>query len=318
MKKDKDAMNRWSEADEATLVHTLASEKAKSNWGDNGPKKVAWTVCEAALLGSEKTLGGSPKTLQSIKNRWQRIKQEFETVKELRGLSGFGWDDAKKTVTATDDVWEAYLVPESHKKARPFHNKKRFPLYDNIAELVDGTRATGANAVRFGQTPGSSRTQTPSFAIDPVLLDQSKGEDGSDEEVPHFLGAVTGVLTLVQAITPGPPPKKPGASFFEGDIYDTSEDEAFFKTPASPEPPKRKRSKSVEPKAKDKRQRVTAGEGMTSISTSIRDVADSVHAAATAKLNTPQVFAIKAIEKDGGLTRLELASCNATTAFSST
>ncbi|KAH9168569.1 Myb/SANT-like domain-containing protein, partial [Lactarius sanguifluus] len=100
----------WSEADKATLVHTLASEKAKSNWGDNGPKKVAWTACEVALLGSEKTSGGTPKTIQSTKNRWQRIKQEFETVKELRGLSGFGWDDAKKMVTATDEVWEAYLA----------------------------------------------------------------------------------------------------------------------------------------------------------------------------------------------------------------
>ncbi|KAH9014103.1 hypothetical protein EDB85DRAFT_2157620 [Lactarius pseudohatsudake] len=40
----------------------------------------------------------------------------------------------------------------------------------------------------------------------------------------------------------------------------------------------------------------------------MRDVADSVHAAATAKLNTPQVIAIKAIEKDEGLTRFELVS----------
>ncbi|KAI9432592.1 hypothetical protein H4582DRAFT_2083302 [Lactarius indigo] len=308
MKKDKDVTNRWSEADKVTLVHTLASKKAKSNWGNNGPKKVAWTACEAALLGSEKTSGGSPKTFQSIKNRWQRIKQEFKTVKELRGLSGFGWDDVKKTVTATDNVWEAYLTPESHKKARPFRNKKRFPLYDDIAELIDGTQATGANVVRFGQTPGSSRTPAPSFTIDLVLLDQSKGEDGSDEEVGVPLDAVTGVLMLIQAITPGPAPKEAGASFFGGDKYDMSEDEAFFKMPTSPEPCKRKCSMSVEPKAKDKKQRVTAGEGMTSISTSIRDVADSVHAAATAKLNTPQVFAIKAIEKDGGLTRLEFTS----------
>ncbi|KAH8978076.1 Myb/SANT-like DNA-binding domain-containing protein [Lactarius hatsudake] len=296
MKKDKDAMNRWSEADEATLVHTLASEKAKSNWGDNGPKKVVWTACKVTLLGSEKTSGGSPKTLQSIKNRWQRIKQEFEIVKELRGLSGFGWDDAKNTVTATDEVWEAYLAPESHKRVRPFRNKKRFLLYDNIAELVDGTRATGANAIRFGQTPGSSRarapTPPPSFPIDPVLLDQSKGENES------YGGA----------IAPGHAPKEPGASFFDGDKYDTSEDEDLVKTLASPEPPKRKRSRNVDPKTKDKKQRVTAGEGMSNVSSSMRNVADSVHAAATAKLNTPQVFAIKAIEKDEGLTRSKLAS----------
>ncbi|KAH8994179.1 hypothetical protein EDB86DRAFT_3169629 [Lactarius hatsudake] len=311
MKKDKDAMNRWSEADEATLVHTLASEKAKSNWGDNGPKKVAWTACEVALLGSEKTSGGSPKTLQSIKNRWQRIKQEFEIVKELRGLSGFWLGRCEEHCHGHR---RSMGGPESHKRARPFRNKKRFLLYDNIAELVDGTRATGANAIRFGQTPGSSRarapTPPPSFPIDPVLLDQSKGENESygGVGVPLSRRGVTDALALNQAIAPGHAPKEPGASFFDGDKYDTSEDEDLVKTLASPEPPKRKRSKNVDPKTKDKKQRVTAGEGMSNVSSSMRNVADSVHAAATAKLNTPQVFAIKAIEKDEGLTRSELAS----------
>ncbi|KAH9052000.1 hypothetical protein EDB83DRAFT_2316626 [Lactarius deliciosus] len=233
MKKDKDAMNHWSEADEATLVHTLASEKAKSNWGDNGPKK---------------------------------IKQEFETMKELRGLSGFGWDDVKNTVTATDEVWEAYLAPESHKRGK----------------------------------------------------NESYGGVG----VPLSQRGVTDILALNQAIAPGPTPKEPGASFFNGDKYDMSEDEDLVKMPASPEPPKHKRTKNMDPKTKDKKQRVTAAEGisnvlssmrnvlssMRNVLSSMRNVADSVHAAATAKLNMPQVFAIKAIKKDEGLTCSELTS----------
>ncbi|KAH9042420.1 hypothetical protein EDB84DRAFT_1559391 [Lactarius hengduanensis] len=345
MKKDKDAMNCWSEANEATLVHTLASEKAKSNWGNNGPKKVAWTACEATLRGSEKTSGGSPKTPQSIKNQWQWIKQEFETVKELRGLLGFGWEDAKKTVMATDKVWEAYLA---------------FPLYNNIVELVNGTRATGANTIQFGQTPGSSHARAPTppplVPIDPVLLDQSKGKNksyggivplivsrcgfwksvselfsldfpasssassdsksspsqlrqsGSSATTSPPLDRKTDVLALNQAIAPGPAPKEPRASFFEGDKYNTSEDDDLIKMPASPEPPKRKCSKSVDPKTKDKKQRIIAGEGMSNVSSSMHNVADSVHTAVMAKLNTPQVFVIKAIEKDKGLTCFELAS----------
>lgn len=80
MTKLNDSKNKWSDADEATLVYTLASEKAKSNWGDNGPKKVAWGECEKALKGSEKVSGGSPKTQQSIKNRWQRVRTAFVLV----------------------------------------------------------------------------------------------------------------------------------------------------------------------------------------------------------------------------------------------
>lgn len=74
MKKDKDTTNRWSPADEATLVHTLASAKAKGHIGDNGFKKPAWTACEEALQGSERISGGTAKTPQSIKSRWQRVR----------------------------------------------------------------------------------------------------------------------------------------------------------------------------------------------------------------------------------------------------
>ena len=59
--------------DEATLVETLVKERSKGNWGDNNPKLIAYTACEAALAGSEKVSGGSPKTVQAIKNQWQRV-----------------------------------------------------------------------------------------------------------------------------------------------------------------------------------------------------------------------------------------------------
>ena len=39
-----------------------------------------------------------------------QLKQEYEVIKELRGLSGFGWDETKKLVTATAEVWDAYLA----------------------------------------------------------------------------------------------------------------------------------------------------------------------------------------------------------------
>ncbi|KAJ7102055.1 hypothetical protein C8R44DRAFT_887821 [Mycena epipterygia] len=44
-----------------------------------------------------------------------KIKGQY---KELRGLSGFGWDAINSLVTATEEVWESYL--SKHKKHRPF------------------------------------------------------------------------------------------------------------------------------------------------------------------------------------------------------
>ena len=75
---------------------------------------------------------------------------------------------------------------QKHPKAQPFR-KKGFPLFDDIGNLIDGTRATGEFAFRAGQsrqTPGPSYTRHSSPAtppgddydarIDPELLDISK------------------------------------------------------------------------------------------------------------------------------------------------
>lgn len=68
---------------------------------------------------------------------------------------------------------------QSHPKAKPFR-KKGLPLYDEIGNLIDGTRATGEFAYQAGQTPGPSNNRHSSPAtppgdsfdsqIDPILL----------------------------------------------------------------------------------------------------------------------------------------------------
>ena len=100
------------------------------------------------------------------------------------------------------------LQPRKNSSAKAFRTgKKTFPLYEDIGNLVEGTRATGENAFRVGQPPGPShhdkRASTPRFShtpapasplpypnfrIDPALLGGSQGdrigsEDGSTAEV---------------------------------------------------------------------------------------------------------------------------------------
>jgi hypothetical protein len=50
----------------------LILQKLASNWGDNNPKKTAWTVCKAALASTDKP-GVVLKTVNAIKNCWQRV-----------------------------------------------------------------------------------------------------------------------------------------------------------------------------------------------------------------------------------------------------
>jgi hypothetical protein len=71
--------------------------------------------------------------------------------------------------------------------------KKGFPLFNQISELVDGTRATGKYAFRAGLSTPAPLTEKSNAAasastsytpvIDPALLDDSlERERNSDEE----------------------------------------------------------------------------------------------------------------------------------------
>ena len=70
-------------------------------------------------------------------------------------------------VTATDDVWEKYLV--SHSDAKPLRNKP-FPLYDEIDKLCARTTATAFNA--------GHRRPRPTF---PTPRSSSSDGDSEDE-----------------------------------------------------------------------------------------------------------------------------------------
>ena len=96
----------------------------------------------------------------------EQLKLEYKIVKELRELSGFGWDKGKQMMMVLGEVWTKYLKAsylfilcfpfltinqwlhlQSHPKVRPF-KKKAFCLYDEIAVLCDDAIAMGGGAFR--------------------------------------------------------------------------------------------------------------------------------------------------------------------------
>ena len=112
-------------------------------------------------------------------------------MKTLRGLSGFGWDDQRKMVTAEPDVWDRYLkvcmliylstllclfCQQGHPKARPFR-KKSFPLYDEIAVIIGETGAVGDLAFSSENTQASL---TLTQSSNGETLEDSSSESSSD------------------------------------------------------------------------------------------------------------------------------------------
>ncbi|KAH9063763.1 hypothetical protein EDB83DRAFT_804744 [Lactarius deliciosus] len=267
----------WSRDDEATLIRTLAEEKAKGNWGGNIPKAAAWDTCQLALVDSEKKSGGGAKSIESIKSRWQRFKQEFNTVKELRAAAGFMWNDQEKIVRASADIWEAYV--KTHPYANKFR-KKRFPLYDPIADLINTSdiRTTGRVPVRPGQN---------AFHVDQKSTIQ--------RDSPPFL-------------IPRPPNNE----------YNSSEDDEL--TTLGPLPSDRKRSRSAGTSAsqRQKKPRVSFDQGMSELASAFANLVDAMKSGLLST-SCPEpsktsadggdllTRAIITLENDGGLSDKELA-----------
>ncbi|KII90635.1 hypothetical protein PLICRDRAFT_174017 [Plicaturopsis crispa FD-325 SS-3] len=161
----------WSAADDRILVTALLKEKEAGSQADNSWKPVAWTNAAKALVGSEKTSGGKAKNADSCMFRFGALKRDFSTVKRLRSQSGWGWDDA-------------------HKKAAKWRTKP-FPLYDDIATLVEGRQATGEAAFRAGgdnTAPKGSLSDDDEDESQHEFSDKENEGDNEAESTPAHKG----------------------------------------------------------------------------------------------------------------------------------
>jgi hypothetical protein len=143
---------------------------------------------------------------QSVSHVMQ-LKAAFLAVQHLCGLSGFGWDDGLKMVTATEEVWDAYILVsfifasnlsgiyitagQTHESAKKWQ-KTPFPLYDDMHYLVAGIVATGAGAFHAGAVPATSQIQTQSenasqTPVTPVRRARGHSEDQGSSEVHNLL-----------------------------------------------------------------------------------------------------------------------------------
>ncbi|KAJ7059779.1 hypothetical protein C8F01DRAFT_1145629 [Mycena amicta] len=158
----------WSDADDAIMVTTLLWGKENSYQTDSGWKPQVWPFVQTALTNS----AGAPKMAPKCLDHWTTLKKEFNQVRTLRGLSGFGWDDGLKMVTAADDMWDRYI--EFNAWASKWRKTPRFPLYDDILKLVDGIVATGEGAFHAGTSQISTQTTAASQSS---TLDDNDNDD---------------------------------------------------------------------------------------------------------------------------------------------
>ncbi|KAF9233541.1 Myb/SANT-like DNA-binding domain-containing protein [Melanogaster broomeanus] len=173
----------WTDKDDETLVSVLRIQKDAGNQAGNGWKPSVWTAAVAKLLADGSQKGGA-KTSSKCSDHWTNLKSQFVAVRNLRGFSGFGWDDGTKMVTAHDNVWKK--LKENKTTAKYYRwRKSPFPLYDDILYLVDGIVATGATAYHAGNPPAATDTALTHDDEDshhPSLNGISPSDDDDDDD----------------------------------------------------------------------------------------------------------------------------------------
>lgn len=92
---------KWSEDEITSMVLKLLQAKQDGNTSDNGFKSTVWTAVASNFVDPLK------HERRVAETKFSRMKKDFGQIKWLRfEISGFGWDDERKLVTAEDSVWE--------------------------------------------------------------------------------------------------------------------------------------------------------------------------------------------------------------------
>ncbi|KAJ3791975.1 hypothetical protein GGU11DRAFT_750752 [Lentinula aff. detonsa] len=156
---------------------------------DSGWKASTWPIILEFVQKEGSNIGG-PKNTKKALDYFGKLKTSFNQVTELRALSGVGWDDVRKIVTATDLVWDAIFLKRDIKKFGCWR-KTPFPIYDEMAELIKGVVANGENTFIGGasQAPYKDRSGDSSgneTEPDPVPTKKRKRAT-SEESIPPLL-----------------------------------------------------------------------------------------------------------------------------------
>ncbi|KAH6823450.1 hypothetical protein C2S53_014658 [Perilla frutescens var. hirtella] len=139
-RRGKGANHVWTIEEDEKLVESMVELKRSGNWdgeGGSGLKKNYQKELERIL--QDKLPGHGLKEKPHIESRYKLLKKQYYAIYDVRSngeLSGFGWDDDKKCVTASTD---------SHPDCS-FMKNKPFPYYDQLSLIWSKDRATGINA----------------------------------------------------------------------------------------------------------------------------------------------------------------------------
>ncbi|WAQ81321.1 hypothetical protein PtA15_1A661 [Puccinia triticina] len=130
---------RWTEQDDLTLIAVLKAELQRNPTPANGFRGSTWPTAAQALAGSEVKTGSKAKDPTGCRSRYSSLKRSYLELKHLRSMAEARWDEHVKRVILPEEIWASFLANSSEKGKSLYRwRQKRFPLYNQVSDLIDG------------------------------------------------------------------------------------------------------------------------------------------------------------------------------------
>ncbi|KAF5335219.1 hypothetical protein D9758_014763 [Tetrapyrgos nigripes] len=103
---------KWSNSDVDIMIDKLKNQKAQGNQSQSGWKPDTWTTVSKRII-AEGSQEGAKKNPKKCSDKYGTLKAQYKVVHYIRTkASGFGWDEQKQMVVATDEWWDRHLDEE--------------------------------------------------------------------------------------------------------------------------------------------------------------------------------------------------------------
>ncbi|XP_030480013.2 L10-interacting MYB domain-containing protein-like [Cannabis sativa] len=138
----------WLESIESYCIGLLY-EEAKKKLQTTTLDKKRWLKIENCIFNKF----GKRYKIDKLKSKFNRLRKAHQEYSHLLLHTGMRWEPKTCTVTATDEVWDAYLKKYPNAKR---YRKKGLPHYDMLGEIFNNTTATGGMSYASTQPPPTS------------------------------------------------------------------------------------------------------------------------------------------------------------------
>ncbi|KAK7259268.1 hypothetical protein RIF29_24870 [Crotalaria pallida] len=120
----------WQPPMDRYFINLMLAHVHKGNRPDGVFGKQAWME----MISSFNENFGFEYSLEILKNRYKTLRRQYNLIRNLLGMDGFVWDEARQMVSADDSVWQDII--KVHTDARQFMTRP-VPYYKDLCIIYD-------------------------------------------------------------------------------------------------------------------------------------------------------------------------------------